>query len=135
MANWLLKTEPSVYSFADLQQDKKTVWDGIKNNLALLHLKTVKKGDRCIIYHTGGQRLCMGLGTATTGAYPDPEKDDPRLLVFDIKVGRPLARAVSLNEMKLNPGLEGFDLFRLGRLSFVPVSDAHYDVILDMSRS
>lgn len=135
MANWLLKTEPSVYSFADLQQDKKTVWDGIKNNLALLHLKTVKKGDRCIIYHTGGQRLCMGLGTATTGAYPDPEKDDPRLLVFDIKVGKPLARAVSLNEMKLNPGLEGFDLFRLGRLSFVPVSDAHYDVILDMSRS
>lgn len=77
----------------------------------------------------------MGLGTATTGAYPDPEKDDPRLLVFDIKVGKPLARAVSLNEMKLNPGLEGFDLFRLGRLSFVPVSDAHYDVILDMSRS
>ena len=135
MANWLLKTEPSVYSFADLQQDKKTVWDGIKNNLALLHLKTVKKGDRCIIYHTGGQRLCMGLGTATTGAYPDPEKDDPRLLVFDIKVGKPLVRAVSLNEMKLNPGLEGFDLFRLGRLSFVPVSDAHYDVILDMSRS
>lgn len=135
MANWLLKTEPSVYSFADLQQDKKTVWDGIKNNLALLHLKTVKKGDRCIIYHTGGQRLCMGLGTATTGAYPDPEKDDPRLLVFDIKVGKPLARAVSLNEMKLNPGLEGFDLFRLGRLSFVPVSDAHYEVILDMSRS
>ena len=135
MANWLLKTEPSVYSFADLQRDKKTVWDGIKNNLALLHLKTVKKGDRCIIYHTGGQRLCMGLGTATTGAYPDPEKDDPRLLVFDIKVGKPLVRAVSLNEMKLNPGLEGFDLFRLGRLSFVPVSDAHYDVILDMSRS
>ena len=135
MANWLLKTEPSVYSFADLQRDKKTVWDGIKNNLALMHLKTVKKGDRCIIYHTGGQRMCMGLGTATTGAYPDPEKDDPRLLVFDIKVGKPLARAVSLNEMKLNPRLEGFDLFRLGRLSFVPVSDAHYEVILDMSRS
>lgn len=135
MANWLLKTEPSVYSFADLQRDKKTVWDGIKNNLALMHLKTVKKGDRCIIYHTGGQRVCMGLGTATTGAYPDPEKDDPRLLVFDIEVGKPLARAVSLNEMKLNPGLEGFDLFRLGRLSFVPVSDAHYEVILDMSRS
>lgn len=135
MANWLLKTEPSVYSFADLQQDKKTVWDGIKNNLALMHLKTVKKGDRCIIYHTGGQRLCMGLGTATTGAYPDPEKDDPRLLVFDIKVGKPLARSVSLNEMKLNPRLEGFDLFRLSRLSFVPVSDAHYEVILDMSRS
>lgn len=135
MANWLLKTEPSVYSFADLQRDEKTVWDGIKNNLALMHLKTVKKGDRCIIYHTGGQRVCMGLGTATTGAYPDPEKDDPRLLVFDIKVGKPLARSVSLNEMKLNPGLEGFDLFRLGRLSFVPVSDAHYEVILDMSRS
>ena len=135
MANWLLKTEPSVYSFADLQRDEKTVWDGIKNNLALMHLKTVKKGDRCIIYHTGGQRVCMGLGTATTGAYPDPEKDDPRLLVFDIEVGKPLARAVSLNEMKLNPGLEGFDLFRLGRLSFVPVSDAHYEVILDMSRS
>lgn len=135
MSNWLLKTEPSVYSFADLQRDEKTVWDGIKNNLALMHLKTVKKGDRCIIYHTGGQRVCVGLGAAATGAYPDPEKDDPRLLVFDIEVGKPLAREVSLDEMKRNPRLEGFDLFRLGRLSFVPVSDAHYEVILDMSRS
>ena len=74
MSNWLLKTEPNVYSFADLQRDKKTMWDGIKNNLALKHLKTVKKGDRCIIYHTGGLRICVGLGRATTGAYADPEK-------------------------------------------------------------
>jgi predicted RNA-binding protein with PUA-like domain len=134
MANWLLKTEPNVYSFADLQRDKKTMWDGIKNNLALKHLKTVKKGDRCIIYHTGGLRICVGLGRATTGAYADPEKDDPRLLVFDIKVGKALPREVSLAEMKLNPKLEGFDLLRLGRLSFVPVSDAHYDVIMEMAK-
>jgi predicted RNA-binding protein with PUA-like domain len=134
MANWLLKTEPSVYSFSDFQRDKTTIWDGIKNNLALKHLKTVKAGDRCIIYHTGGERICVGLATATSGAYPDPEKNDPRLLVFDIKVGKPLNHPVSLAEMKLNPKLEGFDLFRLGRLSFVPVSDGHYDVIMEMAK-
>jgi predicted RNA-binding protein with PUA-like domain len=134
MANWLLKTEPSVYSFSDFQRDKTTIWDGIKNNLALKHLKTVKAGDRCIIYHTGGERICVGLGTATSGAYPDPEKNDSRLLVFDIKVGKPLEHPVSLAEMKLNPRLEGFDLFRLGRLSFVPVSDAHYGVIMEMAK-
>ncbi len=76
----------------------------------------------------------MGLATATSGAYPDPDKDDPKLLVFDIKVGKPLAQTVSLAEMKLNPKLEGFDLFRLGRLSFVPVSDAHYDIVMEMAK-
>lgn len=133
MANWLLKTEPSVYSFADFQRDKTTVWDGIKNNLALKHLATVKKGDRCIIYHTGGERLAVGLGKATSAAYPDPEKNDPKLLVFDIEVGKPLPRPVSLAEMKANSKLAGFDLFRLGRLSFVPVSDAHWNVIMEMA--
>ena len=65
---------------------------------------------------------------------PIPRRDDPRLLVFDIKVGKALPREVSLAEMKLNPKLEGFDLLRLGRLSFVPVSDAHYDVIMEMAK-
>ena len=77
MANWLLKTEPSVYSFADLQRDKSTIWDGIKNNLALKHLKTVKKGDRCIIYHTGGERVCVGSAPPPPAPMRIPRRTTP----------------------------------------------------------
>ena len=105
MANWLLKTEPSVYSITDFQRDKTTIWDGIKNNLALKHLKTVQKGDRCIIYHTGGERICVGLGTATSGAYPDPEKNDDCFLYliahhFGTRLGVPSSTSLFARRRK-----------------------------------
>ncbi len=101
MANrWLVKTEPSVYSFQQLQKDKRTTWDGVKNNLALIHIRAVRKGDWFLVYHSGKERSAVGIARATTGAYPDPTKKDPKLAVFDIEASKPLPRPVALAEIK-----------------------------------
>ncbi len=130
---WLLKTEPSVYSFQRLVKDKRTVWDGIKNNLALKNLSRVKKGDRFLIYHTGGEKVAVGVARALGDAYPDPKKKDPKLLVVDIESVKFLSHAVSLAEMKGNSRLGKFDLFRLPRLSVVPVSEGQWNIITRMA--
>lgn len=129
---WLLKTEPSVYSFQRLVKDKRTVWDGIKNNLALKNLSRVKKGDRFLIYHTGGEKVAVGVARALGDAYPDPKKKDPKLLVIDIRPIKPLSCPVSLAEMKANSRLGQFDLLRLPRLSVVPVSADQWKIITGM---
>lgn len=130
MANrWLFKTEPGAYSFQRLEKDKRTVWDGIKNNLALKHLAQVKKGDWVFVYHTGAEKAVVGVAQALSGAYPDPKKRDPRLLVVEIKPVKPLSRPVPLAEMKANPKLAKFDLLRLPRLSVMPVGEEQWKVI------
>ena len=78
MARWLLKTEPTDYSYADLERDKRTVWDGVSNNLALKNLRAVKKGDKVLIYHTGDERHLVGTATVVSDPYPDPKGGDPR---------------------------------------------------------
>lgn len=85
MANWLLKTEPDVYSFDDLVKDKKTVWDGVRNNTALVHMRNVRKGDLALIYHTGSERQITGIAKITSDPYPDPTAENPRFVVFDLK--------------------------------------------------
>ena len=130
---WLLKTEPSAYSFPQLVKDKRTVWDGIKNNLALIHLSRVKKGDRFLIYHTGGEKAAVGIARALRAAYPDPKKKDPKLLVVDIAPVKSLSHRVSLAEMKANSRLGQFDLLRLPRLSVVPVSAEQWKTITGMA--
>jgi len=120
MANhWLFKTEPGAYSFQQLQRDRRTVWDGVKNNLALKHLAGVKKGDWILIYHTGDEKAAAGIARALSGAYLDPEKKDAKLLVVDIEPVKALARPVTLSEMKKNTRLARFDLVRLPRLSVI----------------
>jgi len=131
---WLFKSEPSGYSFQRLQQDKKTVWDGVKNNLALKHLCGVKKGDWILIYHTGDEKSAVGVAQALSAAYPDPGKEDPKLVVVDVKPIEPLSRPVTLAEMKANPKLAKFDLLRLPRLSVMPVSEEQWRVIEQMGR-
>ena len=131
---WLFKSEPSGYSFQRLQQDKKTVWDGVKNNLALKHLSGVKKGDWILIYHTGDEKSAVGVAQALSAAYPDPGKEDPKLVVVDVKPIEPLSRPVTLAEMKANPKLAKFDLLRLPRLSVMPVSEEQWRVIEQMGR-
>ena len=133
-SRWLFKTEPSSYSFQRLQQDKKTVWDGVKNNLALKHLSGVKKGDWILIYHTGDEKSAVGVAQALSAAYPDPGKEDPKLVVVDVKPIEPLSRPVTLAEMKANPKLAKFDLLRLPRLSVMPVSEEQWRVIEQMGR-
>lgn len=135
MANrWLFKTEPSAYSFQQLERDKKTVWDGVKNNLALKNLKEIKKGDQILIYHTGDEKAAVGVARAVSGAYPDPSENDPKLLVVDIEALKALARPVSLAEVKANKKLANFDLVRLSRLSIMKVSDEQWDIIEGMAK-
>jgi predicted RNA-binding protein with PUA-like domain len=135
MANrWLFKTEPSVYSFQQLQKDKKTMWDGVKNNLALKNLKDINKGDEILIYHTGDEKAAVGVARALGGAYPDPSQKNPRMLVVDIEAVKPLPRPVTLAEVKANKKLANFDLVRLSRLSIMKVSDEQWDTIEGMAK-
>ena len=134
MANrWLFKTEPTVYSFQQLQKDKKTMWDGVKNNLALKNLKDISKGDEILIYHTGDEKAAVGVARALGGAYPDPSQKNPKLLVVDIEAVRSLTRPVTLAEVKANKKLANFDLVRLSRLSIMKVNDDQWNIIEGMA--
>jgi len=134
MANrWLFKTEPSAYSFQQLAKDKRTVWDGVKNNLALKNLKGIKKGDPILIYHTGDEKAAVGTARALSDAYPDPVKKDPKLLVVEIEAGKALSRAVTLAEIKAKAKLKSFDLVRLPRLSIMPVGEEQWKIIEEMA--
>ncbi|MEE9144522.1 MAG: EVE domain-containing protein, partial [Candidatus Binatia bacterium] len=114
--------------------DKKTAWDGVKNNLALKHLSQVKKGDWALIYHTGKEKAAVSVARVIRGAYPDPQEENPRFVVVDIKPVKALSRPVLLSEMRANPKLAKFDLLRLSRLSVMPVSDGQWKVIEGMAK-
>ena len=130
---WLFKTEPSAYSFQQLQKDKRTVWDGVKNNLTLKNLSGIKKGDQVFIYHTGDEKAAVGIARALSSAYPDPGKKDPKLFVVDIEPVKALSRPVRLAEVKANAKLKNFDLARLPRLSVMPVSEEQWKTIEEMA--
>lgn len=133
MNYWLLKTEPDCYSWPEMVRDKKTVWDGITNALALKNLRTMKKGDLALFYHTGGERQCVGLIEVTSEPYPDPKMEDERMAVVDVKYKKPLKRPVSLDEFKADPAFAGWDLLRLSRLSVVPVPPKMWKRIEELS--
>jgi predicted RNA-binding protein with PUA-like domain len=133
-ARWLLKTEPSTYSHADLVRDRRTTWDGVKNSLALKHLAAVARGDEVFVYHTGDEKAVVGVARVTRGAYPDPKQKNARLVVIDLEAMEALPRPVTLAEMRANPKLAGFDLLRLPRLSVMPVSAAQWAAIMEMAR-
>jgi predicted RNA-binding protein with PUA-like domain len=131
---WLFKTEPSVYSFQQLQKDKKTMWDGVANNLALKNLRDIKKGDLIFIYHTGEEKQAVGIARALGGAYPDPSKKDPKLLVVDIEAVKPLPRPVTLAQVKAHPKLKNFDLVRNSRLSIMKLTDEQWRIMEGMAK-
>ncbi len=131
MANrWLLKTEPSTYAYDDLERDRKGVWDGVANPVALKHLRTMAVGDECFVYHTGDQKRIVGIARVTRAAYPDPQQADPKLVVIDLVPVRRVARPVSLGEIKASDQFAGSDLVRLPRLSVMPFSEAQWDAVL-----
>ncbi|HSK29448.1 MAG TPA: EVE domain-containing protein [Candidatus Limnocylindria bacterium] len=132
---WLFKTEPSVYSYQQLVKDKKTVWDGVGNNLALKNLKDIKKGEQIFIYHTGDEKAAVGVARALGGAYPDPEKDKPNLLVVDIEPVRALPKPVTLAQVKAHPKLKNFDLVRNSRLSIMKVTDEQWEIMEGMAKN
>ena len=134
MANrWLLKTEPGEYSFEDLVRDKKTVWDGVTNALALRHLRAIRKGDELLVYHTGNVRAAVGLARASSDPYPDPSTHDPKIVVVDVTPVRRLAQPVTLEAIKAAPASPTFELVRLPRLSVMPVPAPLWKRILQMS--
>ena len=120
-ASYLLKSEPSEYSFADLQRDKATVWDGVHNPVALRNLGTMKPGDRLVVYETGDRK--SAVGTATVVSVDVSNAKNPAV---EIKAGKPLAKPVSLGEIKSNKIFKDSPLVRIGRLSVVPLTDAQY---------
>ena len=127
---WILKSEPSAYAYADLERDGRTVWDGIRNAQALIHLRTMKKGDRALFYHTGDEKAIVGLAQIARVAYPDPKASDAKLVVIDLIPERALKRAVSLAEIKGDPAFAELGLVRHSRLSVVPVPPEQWKRLL-----
>ncbi len=130
---WLLKTEPSDYSYADLNRDGKTVWDGVSNNLALKHLRNIKAGDWAFLYHTGKERALVGIAEVISDPYPDPKKSDAKLVVVDVKAREELPQSVSLADVKVDSEFSDFLLVRLPRLSVMPVTPPQWNRLLAMA--
>jgi predicted RNA-binding protein with PUA-like domain len=133
MAVWLLKTEPTEFSFANLVQREVEPWDGVSNPQALRHLAAAREGETCVIYHTGDERQAVGLGTVARAAYPDPKQPERRLIVIDVRAGASLPRPVTLAQMKADARFADSPLVRMGRLSVVPLTDEQYAAILEMA--
>jgi predicted RNA-binding protein with PUA-like domain len=119
--NYLLKTEPTVYSFADLQRENTTIWDGVTNPVAVKNLRAMKPGEPLVIYHTGDEK--SAVGTATVVSVDATDARNPQV---KIKVGKPIAKPVTLAEVKANKLFADSPLVRQGRLSVVPLSDAQH---------
>lgn|ERR1700691_743551 len=123
---YLLKTEPSVYSFADLQRDKSTIWDGVTNPAAVKNLRGMKPGEQLVIYHTGDEKSAVGTATVVS-----VETGDPKNPQVTIKVGKPLAKPVTLAEMKADKLFAESPLVRQGRLSVVPLTAPQYKLLAE----
>ena len=134
MAHFLVKTEPSTYSFADLQRDRQTVWDGISNPVALRNLGTIRKGDTVVVYHTGDEKQCVGLAEAVSDPYPDPKLKNPKHPVIELGAGTPLARPVTLAEVKADVVLKNTALARQPRLSVMALSEPEFKRLMGMAK-
>lgn len=121
MPNYLLKTEPSIYSFADLQKEGTTVWDGVSNPVAVKNLRGMKPGDKLVIYHTGEEKSV--IGTASVVSVDPSDAKNPRVT---IKVGKPLAKNHTLAELKANSKFKDSPLVRQSRLSVLPLTDVQF---------
>ncbi|MFB3903051.1 MAG: EVE domain-containing protein [Acidobacteriota bacterium] len=132
---WLVKTEPSVYSFGDLEQEGRTVWDGVTNNLAQKHLRSMKPGDRVLVYHTGDEKQVVGTARAVSGAYPDPKqgRGGGSLVVVDLQPEQALPRPVTLSDIRGNPAFSESPLVRLPRLSVLPITEAQWDTVMELA--
>jgi predicted RNA-binding protein with PUA-like domain len=135
MNSWLVKTEPSAYSFQELRKERRTVWDGVKNALALKHMARMQKGDRVIVYHTGSEKAAIGRARVVKAAYPDPSLTDARWLVVDLAADDTLARPVALAELKARSEFQGSEVVRLPRLSVMPLTSSQWKAIEAMARA
>jgi predicted RNA-binding protein with PUA-like domain len=131
--NWLVKEEPSNYSFASLQRDGRTLWSGVRNPLAQKHLKSMAKGDRVFFYHTGNEKSVVGTARVADQPAPDPADAAGKLWAVTIAPDALLPAPVTLAAIKADPFFADFALVRMGRLSVMPVTDAQWKRIVRMA--
>jgi predicted RNA-binding protein with PUA-like domain len=130
---WILKTDADVYPFDQLERERKAVWDGVSNALALKHIRNMAPGDPLLIYHSGQGKELVGLARVTSAPYQDPKQKDPKLSVVDIEVNRRLPKTVSLAAIKADPFFADLPLVRMSRLSVSPVPEAQWKKLLGMA--
>jgi predicted RNA-binding protein with PUA-like domain len=130
---WLVKSEPAKYAFADLQRDGKTVWDGVRNNAAALHLKAMKVGDEVLYYHSQEGLAVVGIAKVVKEAFPDATDPTGRFVAVELAPVRELRRPVTLKDMKAQPALASLEMIRQGRLSVSPVRPEEWAAILKMA--
>jgi predicted RNA-binding protein with PUA-like domain len=132
--NWLMKEEPTHYSYDDLVRDGRTSWTGVKNPLAQKHLRSVAKGDRIFFYHTGDEKAVVGIAKAAGAAYPDPADKTGKLHAVDVVPVKKLKAPVTLAAIKADPSFASFPLVRMPRLSVMPVTDSEWTRIEAMAK-
>lgn len=132
MAHWLVKSEPGTYSFQDLVRDGSTVWDGVRNNAAALHLKAMRMGELALYYHSQSDKAVVGIVEVTREAFPDASDPTGRFVAVELKPVRALGRPVALAELKARPELADMAMIRQSRLSVSPVTDAEWAVLIAM---
>ena len=134
MAYWLCKQEPSSYNIDSLEKEKKTSWDGVHNNLALKHIRAMKKGDLAFFYHSGDERQIVGVMEIVSGAYPNPKEKDARFVAIDVKFKNRLKNPVTLAQIKANKKFKDWDLLRISRLSVMPTPPQIWSEIIKISQ-
>lgn len=134
-AHWLVKTEPSTYSWEDLVRDGSTRWDGVRNALARNHLAAMRKGDLAFVYHSGDDKAIVGIAKVERSAFPDPTADDPRWVAVELGAVRALAEPVTLATIKQDAKLKGMMLVKQGRLSVSPVGEKEFERILALGKT
>ena len=133
MAYWLIKSEPSAYSWDQLVKDKKTSWTGVRNFQAQINLKAMKTGDRCFFYHSGEGKEIVGIAEVVKAAYPDATDKEGKSVTVDLKAVEPVKKKVTLAEIKADPKFKEMKLVRQSRLSVSPVSDEHWKLLMKMA--
>lgn len=130
---WILKTEPTTYSFDQLAREGTAVWDGVANPVALKNIGQMRPGDQVLIYHTGKEKAVVGKAEATSAGYPDPKGGkDPRMLVVNLKAGPRLMKPVGLPAIKAEPAFTDLALVRQGRLSVVSATKEQWELLVRM---
>lgn len=132
-ARWLVKSEPNTYAYQDLERDGRTVWDGVRNNAAALHLKAMREGDEVFFYHSQEGLAVVGVAKVVRTAFPDPGDPTGRFVAVELAPLRRLKRPVTLAEMKQAPALAGMAMLRQSRLSVSPVTEAEWRAILELA--
>jgi predicted RNA-binding protein with PUA-like domain len=132
---WLVKQEPTSYSFHTLEKEGTVVWDGVRNNLALKHINSMKKGDQAFFYHSGDEKQIVGILEITSNPYLDPREKDKRFVVVNVKHKKRLKRPVTLAEIKKEKKFKDWELLRISRLSVMPVPKEIWDKILEISQA